>query len=67
MAIKFDKKQKPPAIGNKRSYIAIYGDLRDDINALAAWSGKTQQQTGYELLVQAVNEVIAKLPKGWDK
>jgi hypothetical protein len=65
MAIKFDKKEQPPAPGNKRSYIAIYGDLRDDIGLLAAWSGKTMQQVGYELLEQAVEEVIHKVPKNY--
>jgi TRAP-type mannitol/chloroaromatic compound transport system permease small subunit len=66
MAIKFERKAHVPVTGNKRSYIAIFGDLREDIGTLAAWSGKTMQQVGFELLQQAVNEVIHKVPKNFE-
>jgi hypothetical protein len=64
MAITIKPREKKPYT-NEASYIRITGDLRDNLRLIAAWSGRTQQDVGEDMLRQACDEVLPKVPKSF--
>jgi len=63
MAITIEKKDDVRFVDRgKCTYIRLWGEDRENIRKIAAWSGRSTQDVGEDLMRQAMAEVISKTP-----